>query len=178
MGGGDTERDVVLTLRSDDLRPPIVDAVRDYGARGRRRVGIAMIIDVANILRHVASGPRDGPGEAPPRRSEVRGSDHVLIAFIVNRGFADDAMVAARKAGAKGGTILHARGTGTEEDAKFFGITLVPEKEILLIVVESSKAPEILRSVKEAPFLAQPGSGIAFEVEVEELVSLGATSPE
>ena len=61
-------------------------------------------------------------------------SGYKLITVIVNSGYADDVMAVAKKAGASGGTILGARGTGTEEDVKFFGITLVPEKEILLIV--------------------------------------------
>lgn len=100
-------------------------------------------------------------------------SDHVLITFIVNRGYADDAMVAARKAGATGGTILNARGTGKEEDVKFFGISLVPEKEILLIAVESSSADKILEAVKNVPCLSEPGSGIAFCVAVEDFVTLG-----
>ena len=99
--------------------------------------------------------------------------DHVLVSFIVNRGYADDAMAAARTAGAKGGTILNARGTGREEDVKFFGVTLVPEKEILLVVTEAGKAEAIVEAVRALPCLEAPGSGIAFSLAVEEFATLG-----
>ena len=100
-------------------------------------------------------------------------ADHVLITFIMNRGYADDAMIAARKAGARGGTILNARGTGKDEDVKFFGITLVPEKEILLIVVDAALADAVLEAVKEVPCLSEPGCGIAFRISVEDFFQLG-----
>ena len=55
-----------------------------------------------------------------------------LIVAIVNRGFSDLVMDAARKAGASGGTILHGRGTGVHEAAQFFGVAIQPEKELVL----------------------------------------------
>ena len=64
---------------------------------------------------------------------------HELIVVIVNKDFADDVMHAARKAGAGGGTVINARGTAREEDAKFFGVQIVPEKEMLMILVDSDK---------------------------------------
>ena len=97
----------------------------------------------------------------------------VLITFIVNKGYADDAMIAARKAGATGGTVLNARGTGNEEDVEFFGIPLVPEKEILLIIVAADKAEAILREVQDVPCFSEPGAGIAYCMDVEDFIILG-----
>jgi nitrogen regulatory protein PII len=82
-------------------------------------------------------------------------------------------MVAARKAGATGGTVINARGTGKEEDVKFFGITLVPEKEVLLILVDADKADAVLDAVKDVPCLSEPGSGIAYCTGVEDFFRLG-----
>ena len=82
-------------------------------------------------------------------------------------------MAEARKAGAAGGTILNARGTGKEEDVKFFGITLVPEKEMLLIVTEDSKAPAILEAIRKIPHLTEPGGGIVYAMNVEQFIVLG-----
>ena len=82
-------------------------------------------------------------------------------------------MAAARKAGARGGTIMHARGTGKEEDVQFFGIQLVPEKEILVVLVETNTAETILEAVKSVPCLSRPGSGIAYCTPVEQHIVLG-----
>ena len=59
------------------------------------------------------------------------------VLAIVNNGFSDVAMDAAKACGAKGGTILHGRGTISKEAEKFFNITIQPEKEIVMILVES-----------------------------------------
>lgn len=98
---------------------------------------------------------------------------HELISVIVNAGYAEDIMHAARKAGATGGTIINARGTGKEEDVKFFGITIVPEKDFLLILATREQAPGILEAIRTTPCLSEPGMGIAFCVNVERFIPLG-----
>ena len=64
--------------------------------------------------------------------------------------------------------------TGTEEDVKFFGIRLVPEKEILLIVAPREHVDGITRSIRELPFLSEPGGGILFSQTIEEFMLLGS----
>jgi nitrogen regulatory protein PII len=103
---------------------------------------------------------------------------HTLITCIVNHGLADEVMMAARKAGATGGTILSARGTGTEEDVKFFGYTLVPEKDMLLILVGSGLTGTVLEAIKAVPALSEPGVGIAFCTDVERFVTFGQSNDE
>jgi nitrogen regulatory protein PII len=98
---------------------------------------------------------------------------HTLITCIVNHGLAEEVMATARNAGATGGTILSARGTGTEEDVKFFGYTLVPEKDMLLILVGAGMTGEVLEAIKSMEELQQPGVGIAFCVDVERFVTFG-----
>ena len=102
---------------------------------------------------------------------------HTLITCIVNKGFADEIMDTVRKEGATGGTIIAGSGTGKEEDVKFFGLTLVPEKELLLVVVEAYKTKKILETIKKVPSLEEPGSGIAFCIDVEKFITLGGKLP-
>lgn len=98
---------------------------------------------------------------------------HTLITCIVNHGLANEVMAAARRAGATGGTILSARGTSTEEDAKFLGYALVPEKEMLLILVGAALTGTVLEAIRALPILAEPGVGIAFATDVERFVTFG-----
>jgi len=173
LGIGDTEKDVVLTLATDEHIGPIMAALRSSEMRERHIRGVSMLIDVMGILKHVHSDDADAVSSAERSSPMKSQSEYVLITFIVNRGYADDAMLAARKAGAKGGTILNARGTGNEEDVKFFGISLVPEKEILLILVEAAQSEAVLQAVRQLPCLAEPGSGIAFCIAIDEFIALG-----
>ena len=58
-------------------------------------------------------------------------SKHVVILCIINNGYSEVAMDAAKHCGARGGTVLHGRGTVSKEAEKFFNITVTPEKEIV-----------------------------------------------
>lgn len=100
-------------------------------------------------------------------------SDWELIQVICNSGFAEDVMDVARKAGAGGGTIVDGRGTSRPDDLKFFGASLVPEKELLLILVEREKSEKVLGAITALPFLQQEGNGIAFTMPVERFIQFG-----
>lgn len=96
---------------------------------------------------------------------------HELIICIVNNGFTDLVMDAARKEGARGGTIFHGRGTGNPEMEKFFGISISPEKEIVIILVEAEIKEAVLKAVNKAAGLETNGKGIAFSLPVSDVVS-------
>ncbi|MCL2306283.1 MAG: hypothetical protein FWC43_13140 [Planctomycetaceae bacterium] len=91
-----------------------------------------------------------------------------LIVTIVNRGYSDELMAAARLAGANGGTILNARGTGTAEDAIYWGINLTPEKEVLLIVANPEDAANITEAIRSQNAFNERGAGIVFTLNLAE----------
>jgi nitrogen regulatory protein PII len=175
---GDTEKDLVLTLAPAEEMAGIVAALRSDERIARKSPGIGFILDVAGILRHIGLiSPHEADAVLTPQTdARMKEATHELICVIVNSGYADDLMNTARKAGARGGTILHARGTGTEEDVKFFGITLVPEKEMLLVLTEKDQAAGILDAIRKDPCLNEPGIGIAFCMDVESFFPLGGQS--
>ncbi|MBR2341283.1 MAG: P-II family nitrogen regulator [Clostridia bacterium] len=99
---------------------------------------------------------------------------HQVIFCIVNSGFGDVAMDAAKKAGARGGTIINARGTGALEAEAFFGISVQPEKEIVMIVAPTEDNDKILQCLYDEVGLNSHGQGIAFSVPVDGVVGLAA----
>ena len=100
-------------------------------------------------------------------------NNYQMINVIVNKGYAEDAMAAARKAGAGGGTIIGARGTAKEGDAAFFGMKIVPEKEMLMILVPDEKKSAIVEAITALPCFAEAGSGIIFCNEAQDFTVLG-----
>lgn len=96
------------------------------------------------------------------------------IFCIINKGFADRAMDAARAAGAKGGTVLHGRGTAAPDAEKMFGITIQPEKEIAMIIVSRDIRDAVLASLYQAVGTGTEAQGIAFSMPVDETVGLTA----
>ena len=98
--------------------------------------------------------------------------NHEVIFCIVNAGFSDAVMDAAREFGATGGTVLHARGTANPEAEKLFNITVQPEKEIVVIIVKSEQKDPILKNLYQKVGLKTPGYGIAFSMPVTDVVGI------
>ena len=97
---------------------------------------------------------------------------HEAIVCIVNSGFSETVMDAAKKFGARGGTVLNGRGTAGKDAEKFFGISVQPEKEIVLIVVPTEYKEDILRALYKEVGLDSAGQGIAFALPVDGVVGL------
>ena len=168
LGIGETVTDIVLCAASEEKIPALREAIIKEMENEKKRQGCLFSVDLTHTFR---SGKKIE--DFAPKKEDSMASTHDLITIILNKGFADDVMAAAREAGAGGGTVLHGRGTARPEDATFFGITLVPEKEILLIVSEKEKTAAIFDAMAKLPCLMQPGSGIAFSIEADGFVNLG-----
>lgn len=97
---------------------------------------------------------------------------HEVIFCIVNTGFSDTVMEAAKDAGARGGTILNARGTANKEAESFFKIAIQPEKEIVMILVDVKIKDAVLHALYQKAGLDTMGQGIAFSIPVDEVVGL------
>ena len=95
-----------------------------------------------------------------------------LVICIVNAGFSQNVVEAARKAGARGGTIIRARGSANPEAEEFFGVTIQPDKELVLILVPASIKDEVLTTVYKESGLSQEGQGIAFSLPVERTTAI------
>jgi len=102
----------------------------------------------------------------------VTTNNHEVIFAIVNSGFAEDVMEIAREQGARGGTILNARGVAREEAAAFFGITIHAEKEILMMVVEKDIRDNVLNAIYREMGMAKAAQGIAFSLPVSDVAGL------
>ena len=169
LGIGDSMKDIVYILTDDQNHKAIYQAVVDVCLKERSGFGMMFCMDADSMMKAGNVTHSSLQGDVDMANEMERD----LITVIINKGYADDAMAAARKAGAGGGTVINARGTAREDDAKFFGMHIVPEKEMLCIVVEHEKKDAVLEAIRTLPCLAEPGSGIAYCSGVSEFVMLG-----
>ena len=95
-----------------------------------------------------------------------------MICCIVNTGYSEAVMDAAKEFGARGGTVLHARGTANPEAETFFHITVQPEKEMVMILVPAKLKDDILHALYKVVGLNTPGQGIAFSLPVDRAIGL------
>ena len=97
---------------------------------------------------------------------------HEAIFCIVNSGYSEVVMNSAKKLGAKGGTVINARGTASKDAETFFGISIQPEKEIVMIIVPASKKEGILHALYTDAGLDKEGQGIAFSLPVDNVIGI------
>lgn len=97
-------------------------------------------------------------------------TDNELIVCIINDGFSDVVMTAAKSAGARGGTIFHGKGTGNKDMEKFFGISITPEKEVVFILTSTEQKDEIVTAIYKEAGLDTRGQGIIFTLPVDDFV--------
>ena len=95
-----------------------------------------------------------------------------VIFAVLPRGTAEHVMNVAKEAGAQGGTIFFARGTGAHEAKTFLGLTVDIAKEVLFVLTDEKDTERILGSVIEAGHLEKPGTGIAFVMSLDKTVGL------
>lgn len=92
-----------------------------------------------------------------------------VVVVVVNEGHSDRVMDAARDAGARGGTIAHARGSGTKDIEKKYGIVITPQKEMLYILVNEKIRDAVMSAINKAVGLDTPGQGIVFSLPVNNI---------
>ena len=108
----------------------------------------------------------------------MKTENHEVILAIVNGGYAEEVMDVAKEHGARGGTIINARGVAREDAAAFFGITIHAEKEMLMMVVEKTIRDDILNALYKEMGMGKKAQGIAFSLPVSDVAGLVKESDE
>ena len=103
---------------------------------------------------------------------DMKGKESHLIITITNEGFAEMVMNAAKKVGATGGTTINGRGLETEKIVKFLGISIEPEKDIVMILAREDIKTPIMNEIVNSCGLKTPGAGICFSIPVSNVVGL------
>lgn len=179
LGLTDTAKDVVFSfIRSGVARRAMrkLSYALEIDLPGR---GIAFTIPVGSIggaqAMHYLMGEEmpvahEEGGNTMEQQEQVMKNE--LIITIVNRGYTDLVMDAALTAGARGGTVVHARGAGTEEASQFFGITIQPEKEMVMILVDHDHKIPVMQSIVRGAGLSTEGRGIVFSLPVTDVMGM------
>ena len=98
--------------------------------------------------------------------------EHELIMVIINEGHTDTVMDAARSAGAAGGTVLHAKGTGAKQAERFLGVSIAEEKELIIIVSKASEKAAIMKAIAENCGPGTPSGAISFSLPISAVAGL------
>lgn len=172
LGLGETSKDIAFVLAESQKNDIIIEKIKENTNSKKLHFGILFTIDASAFIKS-GSKNQNTPQKGETTMSENIDNQHEMINVIVNKGYAEDAMEAARKAGAGGGTIINARGTAKQGDAKFFGVEIIPEKEMLLIITPKEKKDAIVNAISSLECFKKTGSGIIFCNRADNFTLLG-----
>ncbi len=138
--------------------------------------GIAFTIPVngANslLLKMITSGYQETESTVGKEEEKMSENKFVLIAAIVNRGFSGEVMVAAREAGANGGTVVHSRQLAGEESDSYWGINVQEEKEILLIISDTENKVNLMKTISEKYGVHSDAKGIVISMPIDSVMGI------
>ena len=172
LGIGETAKAVVFCLAASGQAQRILNRLgKELQMRYPGR-GIAFTIPVSGIGRrwHSLLTQADEQEEIQMNKSEQTGFD--VVAVVMERGYTNVAMDAARKAGARGGTVISARGIAENEVKRFFGIEIQAEKEIVFLVVKSAEKKQIMTELMRAVGTRTRSHGLILSMPVSDAIGL------
>ena len=165
LGLNDKKKAVLMLFGKTEEIMDLADYLVEKLEMNKPNHGIAYIESAFNVF-----GTEDNAnGSENIKRGE---NMYNAIYTIVEKGNADDVIEAAQKAGSRGGTVMHARGSGSEEARKVFNMLIEPEKEIVLIISEEAKTKDIVESIRKETQIEEEGKGIIFVTRVEQTYGL------
>ena len=168
-----TEKLVTLTVASSDTW---IQAKREMEENLQIDVpgtGIAFIMPMSSVGgKKVLQFLTDGQQVEKIEESHTKDTKYELIVVIANRGHSEEVMDAARKEGAGGGTVIHAKGTGLERAEKFLGVSIADEKELILIVAKTEMKNAIMKSVMTYAGLESRARSVVFSIPVTDTAGL------
>ncbi|MDR1914206.1 MAG: P-II family nitrogen regulator [Clostridiales bacterium] len=160
----DSRKEVVMMVAEREI---IIDAMQTIAHEmhfTKAHHGIGITIPLSHFLGTKHYNYDDG---GAPEMGTME-----AIFTVVDRGLAEDVIEAAKSAGARGGTIINARGSGIHEDSVIFAMPIEPEKEIVLIIANNSITKAITDSIRAALHIDKPNHGIIFIAPVNETIGL------
>ena len=132
-------------------------------------------IIVATPIKSVGGGKTlaNLNGGRPTEGAPELNYNYEIVLAIVNEGHTDTVMDAAREAGARGGTVLHGKGTGSKDAAKFFGVSIASEKEVIMIVARSSEKAAIMKSIVNKAGTQTEAGAVVMSLPVSAVAGFG-----
>ncbi len=166
-----TEKAIVSAAAGADVRKQVFRAAKRKLFIDIPGNGIIMAVPVKSVgggstLAYMTDGKVSSEG-VPDMNF-----DYELIIVILNEGYSDMVMDAARAAGAAGGTVLHAKGTAAAGTEKFFGVSLGTEKDVIYIVSSAKEKAVIMKAIAGNAGTETKAGAICFSLPVSAVAGL------
>ncbi|MBT9776787.1 P-II family nitrogen regulator [Clostridium sp. MCC353] len=167
------EKAVIFSVVTDDSWDKVKRGLENQMKIDIPGSGIAFIVPLSSI-----GGKRElmflteNQGYEKGEETVLKETTHELLVVIANNGYIETVMDAARTAGAAGGTVIHAKGTGMERAEQFLGVSLASEKEMIFIVARKEQKNAIMKAIMTQAGMESKAKSIVFSLPVTSTAGL------
>lgn len=179
LGLESSEKAVIFSINTRQSAKTILKELVETMNINAHGTGVAVMIPMSSVgglsaYRYLLNQSEDEQITIPKKGKghKMANIKYELILIITNRGFTDMVMESARSAGATGGTVIHAKGTVTGNEEKFFGMTIADEKEMILIISPAKDKNRIMKAVMDGAGMNSEAQSIVVSLPVEGVVGL------
>ena len=176
LGFGENKKSVMISLLDMEHSERVFEAVDEKMHIKKPGTGIMFSVPLTSATAFLVglmhSESKNEAAQEKGREAGMAEHEFELIITIITKGYFPEVKAAANAAGARGGTLIHALGMGGEEAQKFLGITIQPEKDLILNVVRREEKATIMKAIAEASGINTKGRGIIFSLPVDAAMGL------
>ncbi len=175
LGIGETAKAIVLCLTDRERACLLLEKLGHSLQMRYPGKGIAFTVPINGIgvrWHKLLTQTDVGSEEAESMSKSERACGLDAVVVVMERGYTNVAMDAARKAGARGGTVIAARGIAEDEVKRFFGIEIQAEKEIVFLIVRSEERQEIMTALMKAVGMNTRSHGLVLSVPLSDAIGL------
>lgn len=177
LGLGGVEKDLMLSILPRAFAHQMLKRLRGRLHLGMPNTGIAFTVSLSGCSGHMVKmmesmQPEDIERESGRDEWGEMGNEYNAIIAVVNQGYSQEIMNAARPMGASGGTVFHSRRIGSEEAMKFWGISIQEEREVILILAKKEKKKAIMQAISSRFGMQSEANGVVMSLPVDEMIGL------
>lgn len=166
LGLDEVRKEIVKMIVENDVASEAIKGISQDMQFHKPHHGIAFSMPVGECIGNWEEGKNN------LKTDGVESSMYKVIYVVVDRGDAEEVIEAANEAGARGATIVNARGTGIGEAQTFFKMQIVPEKEEVFIITKTEAKDAIVEAIKKRVNIGGTGNALLFVMDVNEAYGL------
>lgn len=177
LGFGENKKSIMISLLSAERTKHIFSVLSETMDLRKAGKGVAFSVPISSMSRFLSTiieldSTKNSQVLKEDEPSMTCEYPYELIISIITKGHFPEVKAAASAAGARGGTLIHALGLGGEEAQKFLGISIQPEKDIILIVVKREEKAKVMKAIADVAGINTQGKGIIFSLPVDSALGL------
>ncbi|CAM3561071.1 P-II family nitrogen regulator [Erysipelothrix urinaevulpis] len=165
LGLSDSRKEICLNILREDKEETFYSQLNNKLKINQENHGLVFSVPIEAVY-----GLRSHKEITINKGRDIMGFDAIFT--ITDMGQAEDVIASAKEAGASGGTVMHARGSGIQKNETLFNIEIEPEKDVVFILSSKDKTEAITEKLNQDFEFENPGHGILFVLDVSKTMGL------